>query len=238
MALVVEIVPPLYMLPSGLCLKRTCMFTGKKVLIFDLGGVLIDLHVERSFMALMSMGVDASILTEKACLINDFMMKYDRGDISTAEMFGYMASQLPQVVRDELGDRLDARMHEVWNMMLGEYAPYKLECLRRLRERGYRVVMLSNINDGHWGEVESRFEATMGEPMSSFFDALYLSYRMRMRKPEPEIFRELLAAENVGAADCLFFDDSAENCEVARSLGIGTVLMKRNAPWSDDILNG
>lgn len=214
------------------------MFAGKKVLVFDLGGVLIDLHVERSFMALVSMGVDASILTERACLLNEMMMKYDRGDISTAEMFGYMASQLPSAVRNELGDGLDARLHEVWEMMLGEYAPYKFECLRRLRSRGYRVVMLSNINDGHWGEVERRFEATMGEPLANFFDALYLSYRMHKRKPEPEIFQELLTKENVAAADCLFFDDSAENCEVARSLGIDAVLMKRNAPWSEDILDG
>ena len=214
------------------------MFSGKKVLIFDLGGVLIDLHIERSFMALVSMGVDASLLTERACLMNEFMMKYDRGDISTAEMFGYMASQLPAAVREELGDALDARLHQVWNMMLGEYAPYKFECLRRLRDGGHRVVMLSNINDGHWGEVESRFQATMGEPLSNYFDALYLSYRMRKRKPEPEIFQELLAAENVEAADCMFFDDSAENCEVARSLGIDAVLMKRNAPWGEEILNG
>ena len=153
-------------------------------------------------------------------------------------MFGYMASQLPSAVRNELGDGLDARLHEVWEMMLGEYAPYKFECLRRLRSRGYRVVMLSNINDGHWGEVERRFEATMSEPLANFFDALYLSYRMHKRKPEPEIFQELLTKENVAAADCLFFDDSAENCEVARSLGIDAVLMKRNAPWSEDILDG
>lgn len=214
------------------------MFSGKKVLVFDLGGVLIDLYVERSFMALASMGVDASILTERACLLNGMMMKYDRGDISTEEMFGYMASQLPVAVREEMGETLDARLHEVWEMMLGDYAPYKFECLRRMRGCGYRVVMLSNINDGHWGEVERRFEATMGEPLSNFFDALYLSYRMRLRKPEPEIFRELLSKENVTAADCLFFDDSAENCEVARSLGMDAVHMKRNAPWSEEILNG
>ena len=61
---------------------------------------------------------------------------------------------------------------------------------------------------------------------------------MHKRKPEPEIFQELLTKENVAAADCLFFDDSAENCEVARSLGIDAVLMKRNAPWSEDILDG
>ena len=213
------------------------MIQGKKVLIFDLGGVLIDLYVERSFSALLAMGVDAPLLTERNCLMNSAMMKYDRGDIPTEMMFGYIASQLPDAVREGWGDALDARLHEVWNMMLGEYAPYKFHRLRELRERGYRVVMLSNTNDGHWGELEHRFEATMGEPLSNFFDAFYLSYRMHRRKPEKEIFLELLAAEGVDAADCLFFDDSAENCEAARSVGIEAVLMERNAPWNDVLMN-
>ena len=50
------------------------MLENKKILIFDLGGVLIDLHVERSFAALVAMGADASILTERNCLINEYMM--------------------------------------------------------------------------------------------------------------------------------------------------------------------
>lgn len=210
------------------------MFENKKILIFDLGGVLIDLHVERSFAALVAMGADASILTERDCLINRYMMDYDRGDITTDEMFAYIASQLPAA---ECGAEQRKRIAEAWNMMLGEYAPYKFRRIRELRERGYRVVMLSNTNDGHWGEVERLFEATMGEPLSAFFDALYLSYRMHRRKPEPGIFLDVLAAEGADAADCLFFDDSAENCEAARSVGIEAVLMERNARWGGALLN-
>ena len=71
------------------------MLENKKTLIFDLGGVLIDLHIERSFAALVALGADASLLTEKDCLINRYMMQYDRGDITTDEMFDYIASQLP-----------------------------------------------------------------------------------------------------------------------------------------------
>ena len=120
------------------------MIQGKKVLIFDLGGVLIDLHVERSFAALVAMGADASLLTEKDCLVNSRMMQYDRGDITTDEMFSYIASLLPQHARDAFGSRLKSRIAEAWNMMLGSYMPYKFRRIAQLRERGYRVVMLSN----------------------------------------------------------------------------------------------
>ena len=210
------------------------MLENKKILIFDLGGVLIDLHVEHSFAALVAMGADASILTERNCLINEYMMRYDRGDITTEEMFSYIASQLPAT---ECGTEQRNRIAEAWNMMLGEYAPYKFHRLRELRAKGYRVVMLSNTNDGHWDAIERIFESTMGEPLQAFFDAFYLSYRMHRRKPEPEIFLDLLAAEAAYASDCLFFDDSAENCAAARSVGIEAVLMERNAPWSGALMN-
>ena len=50
------------------------MIEGKKLLIFDLGGVLIDLHIDRSFAALVELGIPPSILTERNCLINSYMM--------------------------------------------------------------------------------------------------------------------------------------------------------------------
>ena len=212
------------------------MLRGKKVIVFDLGGVLIDLHVDRSFAALVKLGVEPSILTERDCLLNSYMMQFDRGDISKEEMFDYMVSNLPAAARESLGAELGATLQTVWNMMLGSYAPYKFHRIQELREQGYRVVILSNTNDGHWGELERLFQETMGEPMQNFFDAFYLSYRMHRRKPEREIFLELLKAEGVEPSDCIFFDDSAENCDAARAVGIDAVLMERNAAWSKELM--
>ncbi len=218
-------------------LERNVMFTGKKLLIFDLGGVLIDLHLERTFAALVEMGADASMLTERECLLNTMMKQFDCGTITTEEMFGYIASQLPLQTREKFGAALGQRIGDVWNMMLGSYPLYKFNRLRELRSRGFRVVMLSNTNAGHWGEIERKFLDAAGEPLSSFFDALYLSYLMHCRKPEPEIFLSLLAKEGVAAGEALFFDDSAENCEAARALGLDAVLLERNAPWSGGLMN-
>ena len=203
------------------------MLTGKKVLIFDLGGVVLDLFVERSFAALLSLGVQADMLTESGCLMNERMMQYDRGDITTDEFFGYIKSFVPQAAAGEL----DAKVQEVWNLMLGDIPVAKLQRLAALRSAGYRVVMLSNTNVGHWPRIEQLFVEACGKLPSECFDALYLSFLMRCRKPEPEIFLSLLGSEGVEAADCLFFDDSAENCAAARALGIDAVLVERNASW-------
>ena len=56
---------------------------------------------------------------------------------------------------------------------------------------------------------------------------------MHLRKPEKEIFLELLASECADASECIFFDDSEENCAVAREVGIDAVKIERNEPWGD-----
>lgn len=207
------------------------MLKGKKVLIFDLGGVVIDLFVDRTFAAMAALGVPADMLTERSCLMNSMMMQFDRGDITADEMFGYIKSFLPAAVREKLGARLDGEIQRVWNLMLGDIPADKLQRLAALRGAGYRVVMLSNTNSGHWPRIEQLFMEAGGKLPSECFDALYLSYLMRRRKPEPGIFLTLLESEGVDAADCLFFDDSAENCAAARALGIDAVLVERNALW-------
>lgn len=207
------------------------MLKGKKVLIFDLGGVVIDLFVDRTFAAMAALGVPAEMLTERGCLMNSMMMQFDRGDITADEMFGYIKSFLPAAVREKTGAGLDGEIQRVWNLMLGDIPADKLQRLAALRSAGYRVVMLSNTNSGHWPRIEQLFMEAGGKLPSECFDALYLSYLMRRRKPEPGIFLTLLESEGVEAADCLFFDDSAENCAAARALGIDAVLVERNALW-------
>ena len=207
------------------------MLTGKKVLIFDLGGVVIDLFVDRTFLAMLSLGVPEAMLNEQGCLMNSKMMEYDRGDITDNGMFSYIKTFIPTAVSEKMGARLDDEVRRVWNLMLGKIPAGKLQRLKELREAGYRVVMLSNTNSGHWPRIEQLFVEACGKLPSECFDALYLSYLMHHRKPEPEIFHSLLESEGVAAADCLFFDDSAENCAAARALGIDAVLVERNASW-------
>lgn len=204
----------------------------KRVLIFDLGGVLLDVHIERSFGALVALGIDASVLSESECLMNSMIQKYDRGDVTTDEFYDYIAQQLPASVRSLPVEELRERIHDIWNMMLGSFSLDKLKCIKSLRAQGYRIVMLSNTNEGHWENIERIFRMTTGEQLSDCFDSLYLSYEMHQRKPEPEIFLSLLRNEGVGASECIFFDDLDENCEAARSVGISAVLMERNGVWN------
>lgn len=203
----------------------------KKIIIFDLGGVILDIHVERSFKALAMLGISADMLDESSCLMNEKIQLFDRGDISSDDFFSYIESFLSGSACALHPDDLRERVEDIWNMMLGDFPLEKLHTIKELRAKGYRVVMLSNTNDGHWTTIEKRFFNASGESLENCFDALYLSYRMHKRKPESEIFLELMNSEGVAPDECIFYDDSAENCETARSLGIDAVQLERNSSW-------
>ena len=207
------------------------MHNNKKIIIFDLGGVILDIHVERSFKALAMLGIGADMLDETSCLMNEKIQLFDRGDISADDFFSYIESFLSGNACVLHPDDLRERVQDVWNMMLGDFPCEKLQTIRELRAKGYRVVMLSNTNEGHWHAIEQRFFRASGEQLEDCFDALYLSYRMHSRKPEKEIFLELMSCESVAPEECIFYDDSAENCEAARSLGIDAVQLERNSQW-------
>ena len=201
------------------------MYSDKKIVILDLGGVVLDINVNLSFGALVALGLDARMLTEENCLVNETILKFDRGEISSDEFYSYIEGWLPEQVRSLPAEELRERVADIWNMMLGGYAPAKIERIRELRCQGKRVVLLSNTN-------------AEGCRMDELFDELYLSYRMRMRKPEPGIFLELLRCEGAEPQDCIFFDDSQENCDAARSVGIDAVKVERNAAWDNIPLLG
>lgn len=209
----------------------------KKIVIFDLGGVILDIHVERTFGALAALGIDSAVLSEDNSPFNIMMQRFDRGELTTDEFYDYIASLLPLWARDIPVEELRERIHEVWNMMLGTYDRAKLRRIEELRSKGHRVVLLSNTNEGHWNEVERRLYFTVGTHLDDCFDALYLSYRMNMRKPCKDIFLELLKSEGAQPHECIFFDDSRENCDAARSLGIEALFVERNSQWTDFLMN-
>ena len=199
---------------------------------------MLDINVNLSFGALVALGLDARMLTEENCLVNETILKFDRGEIPADEFYSYIEGWLPEQVRLLPAEELRERVADIWNMMLGSYAPAKIGRIRELRSQGKRVVLLSNTNEGHWGEIERRLYYAAGCRMDELFDELYLSYRMRMRKPEPEIFQELLRCEGAEPKDCIFFDDSQENCDAARCVGIDAVKVERNAAWDNIPLLG
>lgn len=196
----------------------------RKNLIFDLGGVLLDIAPEATLAALKALGVDERFLTDGFNLRNEMLHGLECGLVAPEQMYAVLAESMGVECSPEVCKSIKA----AWCAILGDFAVEKLRCLRDLRARGYRVFLLSNTNAIHWEVIKEKLRAAEGREPVDYFDGVYLSFEMHACKPDVAIFEQLLDAERIEAAEAMFFDDSRENCAAAASLGIATYVMERN----------
>ena len=189
-------------------------------LIFDLGGVIVDLDLAKCIQNFKDLGLENIEQYLSNFGQKDFFMQFEKGQIG-----------IP-VFRDEIRklagiELTDAQIDKAWCSFLTQIPVEKLHLLSELKKK-YRLLMLSNTNPLHiQTAVAAEFSKT-GKTMQDFFDKCYLSYEMGMVKPDVEIFEALLADAQVKAEECLFLDDGKKNIDTAAALGIQTYWVKPN----------
>lgn len=187
------------------------------IVIFDLGGVLINLNVNRcmrAFEALMGeqnmrsvMGMDINGEGVKAVSIatKQLMMDFEHGLISTDAF-------VDQVLRFCHPGTTAQQVVDAWMSMLEELPKERLDIVDRVRQNVRNVYLLSNGNDLHFDFINQTYQ------LAPHFDALFLSQKMHMAKPEPEIYRavnEQISSDISEKTNVLFIDDIAANREAA-----------------------
>ena len=197
---------------------------GIKNLIFDVGGVLINLNRQRCIDSFKALG-----LSHVEDLIDPFaqqgiFMQLEKGLISPAEFRDNIREQIGHPVTDE-------QIDTAWNHFLVDLPAYKLEALLDLRKH-YRVYLLSNTNKIHWDWSSAHVFRYKGYSEKDYFDEIFLSYEMKLAKPDVAIFEAVLEGVSIRAGETLFVDDSEANCKAAESLGISAYLCKPGEDWT------
>ncbi len=187
-------------------------------LIFDLGGVLVDLDWDRCTQEFRKIGVAEITELLSTTVQTDFILDFESGKISTEEFRDKMRSFSKQEITDK---QIDA----AWESFLIDVPQEKLDLLLELKKR-YRVVMLSNTNPLSFAVCRDKIFKKDGKTINDYFDKLYLSYEMKLCKPGKEIFEQLLKEENIAPNEALFLDDGDPNIETAKLLGIQTRFVK------------
>lgn len=200
-----------------------------KNIIFDLGGVLLDIDLAYCMQQLQALGIDLDTLEQKnkptpagtkaavlgeGIVANGAMHLYQTGDISTEEFLeGARKLCKEGTTREEV--------LEAWNSCCIAIPQYRLDKLKELKEKGYRIYMLSNTNEAHWIKIVNQCFGGQ-DIVDSLFDHVFLSQEMHMAKPNDEIYLKVLEDICAQADECLFLDDSSANLEAAASLGFHT----------------
>ena len=197
---------------------------GIRNVIFDLGGVLIDLDKARCYNEFEALGMkDAQVFLDKP-ESNEIYYQFERGGINDVEFRTYLRKALPDNVTDESIDK-------AWSSMLVGIPQYKLDMLLKLRE-SYVVYLLSNTNNIHWEWALANFFRYRGFRAEDFFEQEYLSFRLKSCKPEAAIFEQVIKEANVEPMETFFIDDKPENTAMAEKLGLKVYTPQANEDWT------
>lgn len=200
-----------------------------KTIAFDLGGVIITIDQEQAISRFKEIG---ALDVEK--WLDPYTQTGIFGDLEhgliTAEDFRRELSKL-------VGKEMTAEQCAyAWQGYAKDVPMRNLELVKKLRQQGYRVVLLSNTNPYmmQWARSD-KFDGE-GHPVDYYFDRLYLSYECKAMKPSERIFRMMLEGQQALPEETLFIDDGARNVEVASQMGMLTLCPQNNEDWTEPLL--
>lgn len=196
---------------------------GIKNIIFDLGGVIIDLDFNRTRNAFIDLGFAEFDLLYSKSQQDGVFDAFDKGTVTPEEFRDHIRKH----IRTEISD---AEIDSAWNAMLLNVSAEKLEVLSRLKKT-HRTFLLSNTNVIHVKSFSDYLLRIYGfSDFTRHFEKCYYSCDIGMRKPDAEIFEHVLHLHDLNPAETLFIDDSAQHIEGAGKCGIRTMLHTQNAP--------
>ncbi len=182
-------------------------------IIFDLGGVLLNINYEKTITAFKELGITEfdNFFTQAAQ--TKLFDRFDTGDISPDEF--------RQQLRNISGIHItDQQIDHAWNAMLLDMPPMRIKLLEEVR-KNYRTFLLSNTNAIHYPVYMNYMKQHHGiNDLSALFEKQYLSFEMGMRKPNRDIFERVIQENKLSPEKTLFIDDSKQHVYGARQTGL------------------
>lgn len=193
-----------------------------KAIIFDLGGVIMDLDIDRAKHALGKLGFTESMFHLQDTGENRFL-DLEIGTIDEKYFYQWLCRVAGKHIETSL-------LEEAWNRMIAGFREEKINMLKKLKEE-MPVYLLSNTNVIHIRYCNHVLQEDFGiSGLEELFTKTFYSHILGLRKPQPEIFSRILLDIPESPKNILYFDDTPEHLEAARAFGIQTVLHPSNAP--------
>ena len=197
------------------------MLKGIKNILFDLGGVVIDIDFTRTIQALADISGKTFEDVHEISLKDGYYDKYERGHLSNQEFL--------DMVRKSLGfNAPDKDVIEAWNALLLAIPKERIDLVKKLSEK-YRTIVLSNTSDYHVSGFNQILKDSTGHSaLHEIYDTVFFSYELGCRKPESIIYEKVLEKAQIKAEETLFLDDNYDNIQAAKKMGFKTVHVKDN----------
>ena len=191
-----------------------------KNIIFDLGGVILDIDENVVYKELEKLDVNVSELAHSKEFM-EIMSKFDTG-IYTAPTFRKKLRALLNLEK-----MTDQKFDSIWNAMLLDIPRERIAAIEQIRKH-YKIFLMSNTNEIHYDLYIRDLQLRFGyNEFDELFNKSYFSFAEHLEKPDPRFFELILDHEGLLPEETLFIDDTAANIKVAKSLGINTYHISR-----------
>jgi glucose-1-phosphatase len=187
-------------------------------IIFDLGGVILDVDYNLTRAAFEKLGISNFDEMYSQANADKLFQKLETGEINEEEFY----KELNNCTGLDLSTE---EIKKAWNAMLLSFREGSLQFLEEIRSK-YKVYLLSNTNLIHWNAFRRSFHSKKrAKPFEEYFDKAFYSFKMGLRKPDEEIFHQVVKELKIDAKKTVFIDDSLQNVEAAKKAGLQTILL-------------
>ena len=191
-----------------------------KAIIFDLGGVILDIDYNltvAAFQALQFNDFDAHYSKMKQSGVFD---RLERGEIGENEFVSIMQKTIPNASHDQI--------IAAWNAIIKDFPDGRLDYVRQVGKR-LPTYLLSNTNEIHLSCFDALLYDQRETRIGDYFEKAYLSHEMGYRKPELAAWQRIMDEQKFKASDLLFIDDSPQHINAAESMGMHTIHLENIA---------
>jgi putative hydrolase of the HAD superfamily len=195
-------------------------------IIFDLGGVILNLDFDLTINAFKELGGDNFDLLFTKAYQDKIFDKFETGQINSKEFVQYMLDFLPDEVKRGL-------IYDAWNAMLLDLPHHRIDFLNEIKQT-HRIFLLSNTNEIHYKEFSKRTQEVYGNSklLEEIFEKAYFSHLLKKRKPNADAFQVIIDNHNLEVGKTVFIDDSIQHIEGAKKVGLLTYHLV-----NEDIIN-
>jgi len=198
-----------------------------KTILFDLGGVVINIDRDRSVEAFQKLGLKNAASYLDCYKQKGFFLELEDGRLDAKGFCSELSRLCGKTITCE-------QASQAWLSIIRDVPAERLLFLETLRKE-YKVCLLSNTNPFIMDWAANPDFCGTGRSLYAYFDHHFLSYRMQCVKPDPVIFEKVLAALNDKPGEILFIDDGQANIQAGKHLGMLTYMPVNGTNWIPDV---
>jgi len=189
-------------------------------IIFDLGGVLLNIDPKRTIQSFAELGMEQLIGDHGLSYDHEIFYQMEQGKVTPDEFRNGVRKLLPGKVTDE-------QIDDAWTAMLLDFPEERVRLVQNLQKH-FNIYLFSNTNAIHVAKYHANFRMQHGFDVSTLFKKDFYSNEIGFRKPSIESFQEIIRLSGINPGKSIFIDDAKANVEGAIASGLKAYWLEPN----------